>query len=158
MCVRPYASPGREVGFAGHSPVECAIVCTYNRGERKNSVSKWAPSPKKGPALVTRQYRPIRAVAVEVRARCCSPWGLPVSVPSREKVADGGEVSPSTSASGVPPVGAQEPEPMGIEKLDGTSRDMEELGGTSRGVDALGGTSRDMGRLGRSSRDMGELG
>ncbi|KAA0713113.1 Solute carrier organic anion transporter family member 2A1 [Triplophysa tibetana] len=51
-------------------------------------------------------YRPIRAVAVKVRARSCPPWGLPVIVPSREKVADGVEVSPSTS------VGAQEPEPM----------------------------------------------
>ncbi|KAA0706744.1 Coiled-coil and C2 domain-containing protein 2A [Triplophysa tibetana] len=55
VCVRPYASPGREVGFAGHSPVESVIGCKYTRGEPKNSVSKWAPSPEKGPALVTRQ-------------------------------------------------------------------------------------------------------
>ncbi|KAA0714550.1 Sodium- and chloride-dependent GABA transporter 2 [Triplophysa tibetana] len=55
VCVRPYASPGREVGFAGHSPVECAIGSKYTRGEPKNSVSKWAPGPEKGPALVMRQ-------------------------------------------------------------------------------------------------------
>ncbi|KAA0713878.1 hypothetical protein E1301_Tti010021 [Triplophysa tibetana] len=55
VCIRPYASPGREVGFAGHSPVECAIGCKYTREEPKNSVSKRAPGPEKGPALVTRQ-------------------------------------------------------------------------------------------------------
>ncbi|KAA0701610.1 hypothetical protein E1301_Tti022476 [Triplophysa tibetana] len=109
VCVRPYASPGREVGFAGHSPVECAIGCKYTREEPKNSALKRVRIGDEAGAV---PYRPIRAVAVKVRARCCSPWGLPVSVPSREKVADGVEVSPSISASGVPPVGAQEPEPM----------------------------------------------
>ncbi|KAA0724142.1 hypothetical protein E1301_Tti020080 [Triplophysa tibetana] len=107
VCIQPYASPGREVGFAGHSPVECTIGCKYTREEPKNSVRSGF-----GDEAGAVPYRPIRAVAVKVRARCCSPWGLPVSVPSREKVADGVEVSPSISASGVPPVGAQEPEPM----------------------------------------------
>ncbi|KAA0722920.1 hypothetical protein E1301_Tti013652 [Triplophysa tibetana] len=48
VCVRPYASPGREVGFAGHSPMECVIGSKYTRGEPKNYVSKSAPGPEKG--------------------------------------------------------------------------------------------------------------
>ncbi|KAA0715922.1 hypothetical protein E1301_Tti007045 [Triplophysa tibetana] len=97
VCLRPHTSPGCEVGSPStvQWSVRSAVRTPGENGKTLRVSGRQALTrPGFGDEAGVVPYRPIRAVAVKVRARCCPPWGLLVSVPSRKKVADGVEVSP----------------------------------------------------------------